>query len=174
MGHSFGGQVALRVAASSLSKLSGLVLIAPSGIIDRSWFKQAKRGCFRLVAKLGSGLLKLFGQKKGSTLHNFFQKQLYFFVQEKDYLEATSILKETMTKVLMDEIIDDLPQITVPALIFWGDRDSFTPVKHAALVTSLIPRAQLKLMRGEGHRPYYTQPEFIAENVINFIHDNAI
>ncbi len=78
-----------------------------------------------------------------------------------------------MQNVLQDEIEQELPQISVPTLIFWGDRDSFTPVKHAAIFASKIPNAQLKLLRKEGHRPYFTQPTLLAENIINFIQKNV-
>lgn len=173
LGHSFGGQLAVKVAAAQPKNLEALVLIAPAGIIDRSLCKRLKRSVFKILAKLGSGLLRAFGQSDQSAIYRFTQKKLHFAARESDYLQSPKKLKLTMQNILKDEIEDDLPQIQTPTLIFWGDLDSFTPVKHAAVFTSKIPTAQLKLLRKEGHRPYFTQPKLLAENIISFIEKNV-
>ncbi|KUK79000.1 MAG: Alpha/beta hydrolase fold protein [Microgenomates bacterium 39_7] len=173
LGHSFGGQIASRVAASKPKNLIAMVLIGPSGIIDGRWRMKMKRAVFKNLAKGGEGLLGFIGQKESSISYLFLQKKLHHFAREKDYLEAPDILKITMRNVLSDEIKEDLSRIDVPTLIFWGDQDKFTPINHAAIFTAYIPNAQLRLLRGEGHRPYFTQPELLAQNIANFLHKNV-
>lgn len=173
LGHSFGGQLGVRVAAANPKNLEALILIGPAGIIDRSFGKRVKRQLFKLIAQTGSRFLSLAGFSSNSSLYKFMQHKLHFAARESNYLQASPNLKVTMQNVLQEEIRDDLPKITVPSLIFWGTNDNFTPIKNAPLFATKIPNAQLKVLKKERHRPYYTQPELVARHIINFIQKNV-
>ena len=166
IGHSFGGQIACRAAATHPKNLLGVVLIGPAGIIDRSWTKQLKRGMFKTMAKVGQ-LLPFHQSKK--VLKNL----LYKVAREQDYHQAPAVLKKTMSNVLQDEVIQDLPNIEVPVLILWGEADSFTPVKHASIFQQGIKHSQLIKIPQEGHRPYFTQPQLVVTHINQFLTDVA-
>jgi len=165
LGHSFGGQLATRVASSRPKNLSALILVAPSGIIDRSLTKSIKRTIFILLAKVG----KIVVNNLPSFIQQKSKKLLYLLAREKDYLNAPNYLKKTMSNILADEITDDLPKINVPTLIIWGEKDRFTPIKNATIFATGIHKAQLKTISNEKHRPYFTQPKLVASHIIHFL-----
>lgn len=166
IGHSFGGQLAVHLAATGLNKIKGMVIIGPAGIINNSLSKIIKRTVFRWIAKIGFACVTYLP----NTLQHFFKKALYFFVREKDYFKLSDEnFKKTMQQVIYTEIKDDFVQVKVPTLIIWGDKDKYTPIKHAPLFAAGIHKAQLKIMRGEGHRPYYSQPKTVASHIIYFL-----
>ena len=70
IGHSFGGQLAVSVAVTKPKNLTAMVLVGPAGIVDRRWFKVAKRALFKMVAKVGGFFI---GQTKFTQ---FFQNML--------------------------------------------------------------------------------------------------
>jgi len=163
IGHSFGGQLAVSVAATNPENLTALVLIGPAGLIDRRWFKVAKRALFKLAAKWGGFLI---GQTKSK---HFFQKVLYKLAREKDYYLASPLLKQTMVAVLSQEIIKDLPKIKHPTLIIWGKQDRATPIHHAQIFNQQLEHSQLCVLPHENHCPHYHQPQQIVRLIINFL-----
>jgi len=166
IGHSFGGQLAVHLAATSLEKIKGMILIGPAGVINKSPIKIIKRAVFKLIAKIGFALLRFLP----SSAQHFFRKVLYLFAREKDYFKLSDEnFKKTMQQIISTEIKNDLAKVKTPTLIIWGDKDKYTPIKHAPLFVTGIHKAQLKVMRGEGHRPYYSQPATVASHIIYFL-----
>jgi pimeloyl-ACP methyl ester carboxylesterase len=51
-----------------------------------------------------------------------------------------------------------LPNITVPALVLWGDQDTVTPLAEAQTLHAAIPGAQLEIIPGAGHLSNLEQP----------------
>lgn len=160
--HSFGGQISCKVAATQPKNLQALILIGPAGIIDKAWYKQLKRKVFRSLAKIGNNLPL-------GKIKNLAQKSLYFLARERDYYQAPPLLKTTMSQVIQDEILDDLSQIKIPCLIFWGEKDNFTPVKHAKIFSKKIKNSELVIVPKAGHSPHYYLSASIAEKIIRFL-----
>lgn len=159
LGHSFGGQLAIRFAARNPERVQKLILVDSSGIIDRALPKVVKRAVFRSVAAVGKQLFP------SETL----KKLLYRFAREKDYVQANPYQQATMRSILADEIVTDLPRVTAPTLVVWGEHDTTTPVKHALQIANGIPDAQLTLISGARHSPVYTHPEEVMKAVSAFI-----
>ncbi|HQM15713.1 MAG TPA: alpha/beta hydrolase [Candidatus Woesebacteria bacterium] len=169
LGHSFGGQLAVRVAVTHPSWLKGLILIGPAGIVDRSWPKIFKRSLFSGLSIFGKKLLLGAGV---SSSHSFYQSMRQLFLQlagATDYRLSSTLMKKTMNKVLSTEILNDLDDIDLPSLIFWGTRDRFTPVKHASLFASRLSHSHLVILEGDGHRPYFTQPDMLLSHISHFL-----
>lgn len=162
LAHSFGGQIACRLASTQPKNLQALILIGPAGIIDQAWSKQCKRKVFGVLAKTGKRLP--LGKVKKLA-----QRLLYFLARERDYYQASPLLKKTMSQVIQDEILNDLNKILVPCLIFWGEKDNFTPVKHAKIFAEQVKNSELIVMPQAGHSPHYYSPEPIGKKIITFL-----
>jgi pimeloyl-ACP methyl ester carboxylesterase len=52
-----------------------------------------------------------------------------------------------------------MPKIKTPVLLFWGDRDTATPISDAHKMRRLIPDAGLVVAEGAGHFAMLEQPE---------------
>ena len=56
-----------------------------------------------------------------------------------------------------------------PALVLWGGRDPFLPVRHAEQQREAFPRAEVKVLEDSGHWPFADDPEAVAEAVVPFL-----
>lgn len=119
LGHSFGGQLAIRFAANHPNRVSQLILIGPAGIKDLSLKMKVKRAVFFVVAKLGKRVIS----------HRLAEKVLYKLAREHDYEKASNVMKETMRNVISEEIVEDIPRITSPVTLIWGLKIVRLPMK---------------------------------------------
>ncbi|HMO32705.1 MAG TPA: alpha/beta hydrolase [Lacibacter sp.] len=55
-----------------------------------------------------------------------------------------------------------LRELSIPALVLWGDRDRIIPPSHARLFTGYLPQATLVVYPGLGHVPMEEKPERVA------------
>jgi pimeloyl-ACP methyl ester carboxylesterase len=159
LGHSFGGQLAVRYTSIFPEKVDSLVLVDPAGIRPFSTKARVKRAVFQTAAKLGKVLFPLH---LGRVL-------LHKIAREHDYLQASPVMRETMRNVLADEIKNDLQNIQAETLILWGDQDTATPVTHAQLFSSGIENSQLHFIAGARHSPQFTHVQQTAQHIISFL-----
>jgi pimeloyl-ACP methyl ester carboxylesterase len=159
LGHSFGGQLAVRYTSIFPEKVAQLILMDPAGIRPFTLKARLKRTLFGTVAKVGKAV---FPFELGRTL-------LHKLAREKDYLHASPTLRKTMQNVLADEIINDLQNVDVPTCIIWGDQDTATPVSHAQIFATKITNSQLHFIAGGRHSPQFTHVEQTARCALAFL-----
>jgi len=159
LGHSFGGQIATRFTATHPNKVKQLILIDSSGLRDNSFLSTAKRNFFLALTKLGKTITKNPKAKK----------LVYKLARETDYAQATPIMQQTMTVILKDQVRSDLPKITTPTLIIWGQKDAITPHKFARYFHKHLTNSQLKIIPTAFHAPHFTHPQKTAQIINQFI-----
>jgi pimeloyl-ACP methyl ester carboxylesterase len=160
LGHSFGGQLAIRFIAKNPNNISRLILLDSSGIKDWSVRAVLKRSVFGGLASFGK---TIFGDNQ------FMKKVLYKLAREKDYHQADEIQKETMKNVLNDEIVDDLDKVTCSTLIVWGENDQTTPLKNAKFLNEKITSSELSIIDNARHSPQFTHVAETTDVISNFI-----
>jgi pimeloyl-ACP methyl ester carboxylesterase len=163
VGHSFGGRIGIRLAALHPEHLLGLVLCASAGIKPK---RTLKHRTFLALAKGGHALLSL---PPLSLLREPARKGLYFLVGERDYYRAQGVMRETMKKVIEEDLRPDLGKVAAPTLIVWGERDRVTPLSDACIMKEEIPNAALEIVEGAGHRLPYEEPETFTRLVLAFL-----
>lgn len=62
----------------------------------------------------------------------------------------------------------DLPRISAPTLIIWGDQDSFMPRADQDELAASIPNSELAIWEGAGHSMHWEEPERFAIDVERF------
>lgn len=159
MGHSFGGQLAVRYTSIFPEKVQKLILIDAAGIQPFTTKAKVKRAVFGTAAKIGK---VLFPFDVGRTV-------LHKLARERDYLEASPVMRETMRNVLADEVLEDMPNIAVETLILWGDQDAATPPSHARIFSAKIQHSRLHFIEGARHSPQFTHIKQVAEQVVEFL-----
>ena len=159
IGHSFGGQIAIRFTAKNPDRVSKLVLIDSAGIRDMSARAIIKRTAFLILAKVGKILFKA----------SLFRDLLYKFAREDDYKNAPPLLRRTMSQILDDEIVDDLPKVCCQTKIIWGEADMSTPVKHAYQMQKTIKNSELFFVKDARHSPQFTHVAETAKVVGEFL-----
>ena len=63
-----------------------------------------------------------------------------------------------------------LHRITSPALVIWGEKDTFVPRSHGETYAKLIPNcSDLKIIPGAGHSVIVEKPEETANVIVDFL-----
>ena len=66
-------------------------------------------------------------------------------------------------------LTDNLPTITAPTLIIWGQQDSYRPVAHAYVAKEKIPNSELHILDPCGHLPQLECPDEFNKTLIEFL-----
>lgn len=138
-GHSFGGRVAVQLAAGWPDLVSKVVLTGVP-LLRRTTSSSAPLG-FRLAKKANSlGLLsdaKMEEQrrKRGSA----------------DYRAAEGVMRDTLVRLVNEDYRDLLPGIEAPVEMVWGAHDTAAPMEMARAALELLPAATLTVSETSGH-----------------------
>ena len=165
LGHSFGGGLAVKMAAENPNLIGKLILCAPA-IIRR------KKGVFKTklfywVAFLGKKIFSLPGLQKFQAKSRWL---IYKLARTRDYYFAQGIMKEIMKKILKELNLPPLlEKIEIPTLIIWGKKDNVLPIKDAYLIKEKIKNSKLKIIPKARHSLHREAPEELAEAIIQFL-----
>lgn len=138
VGHSFGGAVALRYAASG-HQVKKLILIGAAVVRT----KAAKVRFYYLGAKILKTLLPGLAKK--------LRRSFYDKIGSRDYLESGP-LADIYKKVIREDSQNYLKDIqNVPTAIIWGENDVATPLAQAYLIKGQLPNSHFFILPGTGH-----------------------
>jgi pimeloyl-ACP methyl ester carboxylesterase len=160
VGHSNGGRVAIRMAATEPARAHRLVLVDSAGIRPKRtlrWYRRVG------MAKLGKYAARLLGAP-GERLRTL----LVGRSASADYL-AAGPLRPTLVKLVNADLRPYMPRVAVPTLLVWGSDDTETPVSDAREMERLIPDAGLVVLDRAGHYSYLDQPARFARIVTHFL-----
>ena len=167
LGHSFGGRVILKLTERELPfEIKKMILIDSAGIKPKKSLKQKlSLACY----KVGKAVLSLKPVKAAfpDALENLRRKR-----GSADYNSASPIMRQTLVKVVNEDLKRDLPNVKAPTLLIWGTADTATPLKDAELMEKLIPDAGLVKVEGAGHYSFLQAPEYVARVVASFLNIN--
>lgn len=163
LGHSFGGRVAIKFSVQHPEKIKKLIFCDAAGVKAEMDFK-AK--VIYTISQIGNAILtpQIFARFK-DTVRSFF----YLFIRHKDYVKAKGTMRETIKKVLDEDLVGDLEKITAQTLIIWGENDKILPVKFAYIFKEKCQNCQLEIMPKIGHSPHLEAPEKLAKIIISFL-----
>lgn len=159
VGHSFGGKIAVKVAAQKECTLSGLILVDASGLPHTSFVTQTKI----TIAKTVKPVMDL-------PFMQGIRSHLLRMSGSDDYI-ATPALRETFVNIISEHIEYDLPQITAKTLIVWGgnDENAYTPVSDVTVFHKLIPQAEVHIIEGAGHYCFLDAPHEFESTINEFV-----
>jgi len=146
--HSFGGRVAIKLAAAHPERAGKLILVDSAGIPP----PRSLRYHFRvLLGKMGK-----FAARHGGALGESLRRHIYGAIGSREYLNAGP-LRATFVKVVNEDLRPLLPRIQSPTLLIWGENDQDTPPASGRIMERLIPKAELILLENAGHYSYLDQ-----------------
>lgn len=159
--HSFGGRVALWLAANEPSLVNRLVLTGCAGIRKPQTEEGKKRGArYQRLKKLYQSIEKV------KPLKGLAQKSLRALQQKygsADYNALSDEMKKTFVKVINEDLSPLLPRIQASTLLIWGENDTETPLWMGKKMEQEIPDAGLVLFENDDHFAYLRQwPRFVA------------
>ena len=89
----------------------------------------------RVVKKLFPDALNKFQSNSGSA----------------DYKSASPLMRQTMVRVVNEDLTHIFPKVTPSTLLIWGENDTATPVSDAELMEKMMPDAGKVVLKGCGH-----------------------
>ncbi len=146
IGHSNGGRTIINYAGRNLGKINKIVLIDSAGIKPkRKPNYYIKVYTFKLVKNIVKFLPKKFEKLREKALSKF---------GSADYKASPEVLRKTMNIILNEDQRKIMPNINVPTLMIWGDKDTATPLEDAKKMEKLISNSGIAVLEGAGHFSY--------------------
>jgi pimeloyl-ACP methyl ester carboxylesterase len=163
-GHSFGGRIAIKLAARQIEGVKALILCDAAGVTPRP---KSKITFFSVLSQGGKMIFSL-------PLLRYFQplvrKIEYFLAGSRDYYYLQNeVMKGTFRKVIEEDLTGYLAKIKISALIIWGRKDRLTPVSDAYILNEGISGSEVKILEETGHSPHLERPEELAGIIEKFI-----
>lgn len=158
LGHSFGGRIAVRLAAYWPELVSGLVLTGvPLFRQKRAAAPPALR--FRMARWANRhGLLSEVRMEKARKRYG-----------SPDYRNASGIMRSVLVKVVNESYEEDLTRIICPVELVWGANDHATPLEDAREASQLLRQARLEVIEDSGHMTPLSAPEALHNSVCRLI-----
>ena len=161
VGHSFGGRVSILYA--SRNEVAKVILTDAAGVKPhRTWSYYRKVYTFKLMKHL---LPWLIGQKKAQMLIEQRRKAS----ASSDYNQATPMMRAILSKCVNEDLTKHMPKVSAPVLLFWGDKDTATPISDAHKMERLMPNAGLVVAYGAGHFAMLEQPALWMASLKSFL-----
>lgn len=150
IGHSFGGRISIKLSSEGF--VEKMVLCAPAGI--------------KIKRDVKTSLLLLLSK---ATPLKPLKKIFYFLIRKRDYAKAKGVMRETMKKVVSEDLTSLLPRIEAETLLIWGREDKLIPVKYANIFKKEIKNSRLLVIEKAGHSPNLNTPDKLTEEIFKFL-----
>lgn len=147
LGHSFGGRVIIKMFENGAPpfKINKIILVDSAGVKPKKTLKQKVK---IRTYKMGKAVLSLSPVKKffPDALHKFQSKS-----GSADYNAASPVMRQTLVRVVNEDLTHIFPNVTPPTLLVWGKNDTATPVSDACLMEEMMPNAGKVVFENCGH-----------------------
>lgn len=159
LGHSFGGRVAVRLAAAHPDLVSGLCLVGVP-LVPRAASGARPALAYRVVRWANRvGLVSDERMERARQRHG-----------SADYRAATPTMRATLVSVVGEDYREDLAHLSCPVVLCWGSQDSAAPLELAREAAQAIPDlVGLRVLDGDHfvHRTHAEEVRAALEEVLD-------
>lgn len=163
--HSFGARVAIKTVTRSDCpiQIDKIILTGGAGIKPKKSLSAKLR---TMKYKAGKRFLSLPPLKKmfPDAVEKSRKKH-----GSADYNAASPIMRQTLVKVVNEDLTSLLPAIKQPVLLFWGENDDATPLRDGQLMEKLIKDSGLVIAKGSGHYAFLEQWGYFSKVIDSFL-----
>ena len=157
VGHSFGGRVAVCLAARYPEQISGLVLSGAPLVRVQS--EASPRLSYRLIR---------WGHRRGLVSDDRMES-LRRQSGSSDYRAARGVMRSVLVKVVNESYEEQLNATSVPVDLIWGADDQQVPVERARLAHRRLEESgcevRLRILEGVGHDLPLSRPQVLGEAI---------
>jgi pimeloyl-ACP methyl ester carboxylesterase len=149
LGHSFGGRILIKMATQV--EFSKMILVGSAGIVN-------KRPLNYYIKVYTYKTLKYI--YKCSLIRWVFPTafdRLKKNAGSSDYNKASERMKQVLSTVVNEDLRELFPQVKVPTLLIWGEKDTATPLSDAKLMEKGFKDAGLVIFEGGSHYAFLEQ-----------------
>ena len=152
VGHSMGGQIAVRVAALNSGRVDALVLACASGLLTGTPVRVALKLPRATLTGRPTFLPRILADSLRAGLPNLWRSAV---------------------GLLGDNVAELLPALDIRTLVVWGGRDALVPVSLGRRLAAAIPGAQYREIARAGHVVMVDAPREFHRAVLEFLRHKA-
>ena len=154
IGHSFGGRVALLLAATHPERVGKIVITGGAGLKPKRGMKYYTRV---YLYKLGKFMLRHGWMVKLAALFGVDLKKRAASAGSEDYRNLSDGMKKTFVRVVNQDLRPCLKSIRSSTLLIWGEHDGETPLWMGQTMEREIADAGIVVFEGAGHYAFLDQ-----------------
>ncbi len=164
IGHSFGGRVALKLAADHPDLVKALILTGVPGYrSERRGLRKYIEVCTRILGVLSYIPPIYFVRKPIRDIY-------YKIIGVKEFASATGVMKQTFKSIVSESLVPYMKQISIPTLLLWGANDTMVPRAVAYRMASVIKDCTYSDIIDAEHSVPYKFPKEFAQGVNSYLH----
>jgi pimeloyl-ACP methyl ester carboxylesterase len=161
VGHSLGGWLALRLAASSAIRPSGIALVNPGGAsLSRELWAPFRQLVTARDAAGAARYLELAFHRAPLALRLFPNQVIAAMTAEP----CQGILEALVEGDFLGQA--ELASIRAPLRIIWGAEDRLLPRGTLDFFRAALPRAEVMILEDAGHLPHIEAPRALARALL--------
>lgn len=139
LGHSFGGRIAVRLAAAYPTRVRALVLTGvPMTKLHSARGPDPRYAFIRFLRSLG-----LVPQSQLDQARRRFGSA--------DYRQASGVMREILVHTVGEDYLDDAAHLDLPVELVWGEFDKPAPLEVARKTLALLPKGHLSVVPDSEH-----------------------
>jgi non-heme chloroperoxidase len=167
-GHSMGSVVAQRIAARHPDRTAGLILegafpgLKGNAAVD-SFYAESIAG---LTDPIDPAFAREF---QASTLVRPVPPAFLDLVSSETCKLPARAWRQILRDMMGFATDDELAAVRVPAILLWGDRDTFVTRADQDRLLSAIRGSTLTVFEGTGHDPHWEEPKRVADVIAMFV-----
>ena len=179
VGHSMGGMLAARFAASYPDMTERAVLYNPIGLTDPRWARpwrstdeSYKDTLDWTYQRIYQGIARYFVQGWRPEYEKYVRIH-YGWTLSGDWPRFAMVRTRVQQMVYVDPVVYDWPHIKVKTLVLGGDKDGASFPERAKHIADTIPGAELVLIPNVGHVPHFEAPDLFYKALLKFLNSDA-
>jgi pimeloyl-ACP methyl ester carboxylesterase len=175
VGHSMGGMLAARFAASYPDVTERAVIYNPIGLTDARWERSwrstdevYKETLAWTYQRIYQGIARYFVTGWKPEYEKYVRIQ-YGWTLSGDWPRMAMVRTLVQQMAYFDPVVYDWPHIKVKTLVLGGDKDGPNFPERAKRIADSIPGAELVLIPGIGHVPHFEAPDLFYKALLRFL-----
>jgi pimeloyl-ACP methyl ester carboxylesterase len=183
VGNSMGGYIAAEVAIQFPERVSQLVLVSAAGISSAETIQAPILTFGRIAAAIAANSVTRYLRLAARPVTR--HMSLALVARHPRLLKADLAYEgffkgggkpgfdEGLRASLDYDFRDRLPDVKVPTLIVWGERDSIIPTRDADEFERLIEDSRKVVMKDTGHVPMAERPQAFNDVLVDFLEEEG-
>ena len=183
VGNSMGGYIAAEVAIQFPERVSQLVLVSAAGISSAEVLPIPILTVGRVAAALAANSVTRYRRLAARPVTR--HMSLLLVARHPRLLKADLAYEgffkgggkpgfdDGLRASLDYDFRDRLPEVRVPTLIVWGEKDSIIPTRDADEFERLIEDSRKVVMKDSGHIPMAERPQAFNDVLVDFLEEEG-
>jgi pimeloyl-ACP methyl ester carboxylesterase len=179
VGHSMGGMLTARFAASYPDMTERAVIYNPIGLTDPRWERPWRSTEEAYKTTLGmtyqqayAGIARYFVTGWKPEYEKYVRIH-YAWTLSGDWPRFAMVRTLVMQMTYLDPVVYDWSHIKARTLVLGGEKDGANFPERAKHIATTIPNGELVLIPGIGHVPHFEAPDLFYKALLKFLNSES-